>query len=550
MTILGITAPLSWNSAAAIIKNGKLIAVAEEERYNRVKHAPRMPAYKSVEFCLQKAQVKFSEVDAIAFGYRSPFIAYLFSISENLKEHNFRRLVREAGAFAEYYIGLVRLKEWLELKGLNFSKTKVYFVPHHIAHATSAYRCSGFSESNIISLDGVGEDDAGYLGIGRNGDMKRLKRVGHHQSIGWVYADITGILGFRMHSHEGKVMGLSAYGKKSLPFDNFWQLKRDSYYLKHNWNKIMWDTFGPRRDPKSPITQRHKDIARTVQYFTENVGVRLAKKLYKETGSRNITLAGGVALNCNMNGKIWQEDFIDKIFVQPASTDAGTAIGAAMELAHTFGEPADVAMDHAYWGQEYTNEEIESVLREAKISYEKISNIEEVAAQHLSKGKIVGWFQGRSELGPRALGNRSILAHPGLSGMKDKVNSEVKHREYWRPFAPSILHEAGADYFEKYLLSPFMTITLKAKKKAIREMQEAIHIDHSARIQSVTKETNPRYHKLISAFGKRTGIPALMNTSFNDNEEPLVNSPKEALKVFMSTGMDILAIGDYLITKK
>lgn len=549
MTILGVTAPLSWNSAAAIIKDGKFLAAVEEERFIGIKHAPRMPAYKSIEFCLSFAKVGFSEIDAIAFGYRSPFVGYFLSLIENLKEGDFVRLLREGGAFAEYYVGLVRLKEWLVKNGVDFRKTKIFFMPHHIAHAASAYRCSGYQEANVITLDGQGENDAGMLGYGRNGAMITMEKIGHHQSMGWVYGDTTDLLGFKSHSHEGKVMGLAAYGKRRMKFNDYWKVDTDSYRLESGWSAEFWRRFGPRRNRGKPLVQRHENIAYMVQQYTEKVGVALAKKLYKKTHNNNFCLAGGVALNCNMNGEIWYLPITKNIFVQPAANDAGTAIGAALEVAYEMGESADFTMKHAYWGPEYSNAEIEKTLKEAKIPYERVKNIEEISAEELEKGKIVGWFQGRLELGPRALGGRSILAHPGIRGMKDKVNREVKHREAWRPFAPSILHEAGSEYFEKYCLSPFMTLTFKAKKKAKEGLSQAIHVDHTARFQSVTQEESPRFYSLIKEFANRTGISAVLNTSFNDSEQPLVNTPKDALRVFMSTGIDMLAMGDFLLKK-
>jgi carbamoyltransferase len=250
-----------------------------------------------------------------------------------------------------------------------------------------------------------------------------------------------------------------------------------------------------------------------------------------------------------MNAKIKSLPFIDNIYIQPAANDAGTAIGSALELANKLGDNSDFHMDHAYWGPEFSNDEIEKVLKEAKVSFHKVKNIESVAAHHLAKGKIVGWFQGRLEIGPRALGNRSILAHPGQKGMKDKINNEVKHRETWRPFAPSVLDEVGTRYFENYFTHPFMNIAFFVTQKGQKDLSQAIHVDNTARIQSVTKTANPRYHQLISEFAKISGIPAVLNTSFNDAEQPLVCTPKEAIKTFFGTGLDILAIGDFLLEK-
>ena len=552
MTILGLTSPLSWNQAAAIVKNGKLLAVVEEERFNRIKHSPRMPPYKSIEFCLRFAKVLPHDVDAIALGYRSPFAYYWRSVLENLKERDFKRLIREGGALAEYIVGTVRLMEWLETKGFRIkgqNKAEIKFYPHHVVHAASAYRCSGFEKANVITLDGQGEDDSGSIWEARDGRMKKIHKIGHHQSIGWVYHETTDILGFKPHSHEGKVMGLAGWGKKKLPVGEIWEAGEFDYKLKHGWCKKFWKKFGPRRRREDSLTERHKNIALTVQNFTEKAGISLVNKAYKKTGMNKFCLAGGVALNCDMNAKIWELPLVEKIFIQPASDDAGTAIGGALELANELCENADFEMRHAYWGPEYSNREIETVLKEAKINYEKVKDIEKIVAQKLAEGKIVGWFQGRLEIGPRALGNRSILAHPGLPGMKAKINREVKHRELWRPFAPSILHDRGEEYFENYCFNPFMLLTLKCKKKALKDLSQAIHIDGTARHQSVIAETNPRYYKLISEFAKISGIPAVLNTSFNDAEEPLVNSPKDAIRTFFGTGLDMLAIGDYIVSK-
>jgi carbamoyltransferase len=547
MNILGISAPLSWNPAAAIIKNKKLLAIAEEERFIGVKHAPRMLPLKSIEYCLKEANLKLSEIDYLALGYRSPSSGYFLSLIENTKNLNLIRAVREVGAFSEYGIGMIRLKDWLNKKGF---QGKIIYIPHHLAHAASAYRCSGFEEANIITIDGQGEDDAGFLGYGKEGKISREFKIGHQKSLGWVYSEFTDLLGFTSHSHEGKVMGLAGWGKKVIDYSDLFEVSEYDYRLKKDWYKKLFEKYGPRRNRNEELTAKHKDLAKTVQDFTEKAGISLVKKIYQKTGIRNFCLAGGVALNCDMNSKIAELDFVDNIFIQPASNDAGTAIGAALECAHLIGENSDFKMEHAYWGPEYSDEEIEKMLIESKLKFKKSKNIEEEIAKYLADGKIVAWCQGRMELGPRALGNRSILGNPSLKGMKDKINNEVKHREVWRPFAPSILEEEAEKYFENYISNPFMLITLTVKKDKRDKLKEAMHIDNTARIQSVSKKTNPRYHKLISEFFKLTGIPVLINTSFNDEGQPIVNTPKEAVKTFYSTGIDILALGNFILTKE
>lgn len=553
MKILGLTAPISWNSAAALIIDGKLIAAVEEERFNGLKHSPRIIPLKSIEYCLKQGNINPNEIDAIGFGYRHPIDYYLRSFAENLKVGNLKRGIREMGSFAEYYVGLIRLFDWLKEKGFRLegsNKLKVFFFPHHLAHAASAFYCSGFDSSNIITLDGQGEEDSGSIWTADGQKMKKIKTISSDQSLGWVYESVTDLLGFKSHSHEGKTMGLSAWGKKKLKDSNYWEITTNGYHLLPNWKQNLYQKYGPRRNRDEELSDVHRNLALTVQNFTEKAGTSLAKFAYSKNPSSNIALSGGVALNCDMNSKIWQLPFVEQIFIQPASSDAGTAIGAAMEISNRLGEPANFKMTHAYWGPEFSNNEIETILKEAKLDYDKVDNIDKETAKLLADGKIIGWFQGRMEIGPRALGNRSILGHPGLKGMKDKINKEVKHREGWRPFAPSVLDEAGSMYFEKYCTHPFMVLGFDTNKKGQKDLSQTVHVDNTARVQSVVKKDNPLYHSLISEFGKITGIPAVLNTSFNDAEQPLVCTPKEAIKTFFGTGLDCLAIGNYLVKKK
>ncbi|MDD4938258.1 MAG: carbamoyltransferase C-terminal domain-containing protein [Candidatus Shapirobacteria bacterium] len=552
MKILGLTAPMSWNSAAALVVDGKLIAAVEEERFNGLKHSPRILPLKSIQYCLRQAKINPQDIDAIGFGYRHPIDYYLRSFAENLKVANLKRGIRELGAFSEYYVGLIRLFDWL--KANNFrtegkDKMKIFFFPHHLTHAASAHYCSGFNQSNIITIDGQGEEDSGSIFFGNQQKLKKIKSISSNQSLGWVYATSTDILGFKAHSHEGRTMGLAGWGKKKLSYSKYWQVNKYNYKLLSHWEENLRHDFGPRRERNEKLTDKHKNLALMTQRFTEKAGISLARLAYSKNQCSNFSLAGGVALNCDMNAKIWQQPFVKDIFIQPASSDAGTAIGAAMEISNQFGEPTNFKMTHAYWGPGFSDNEIETILKESKITYTKTKNIAQETAKLLSKGKIVAWFQGRMEIGPRALGNRSILGHPNLKGMKDKINREVKHREDWRPFAPSLLDEYAADYFENYHTSPFMILTFDTNKKGQKELSQTIHVDNTARIQSVVKEDNPLYHSMISEFAKITGIPAVLNTSFNDSEQPLVCTPKEAIKTFFGTGLDYLAIGSFLIGK-
>ncbi len=551
MVILGLTSPISWDQSAALIKDGQFLACAEEERFVRFKHAPRFLPENAIEFCLRFAQIKPSEVDAIAIAWRNPFEAYWLSTLTNIQELDFARIPLELYGISLLIGGLTRLNRWLIQKGFRLEgdkRVKYYFIPHHLAHAASAFRCSGFDKANAITIDGQGEDDSGSIWYGQNHVLKKLKKINHHQSVGVVYHGFTEFLGFKPHSQEGKVTGLSAYGKKNLANSNWWILNKSSFHIKPRWFNQL-ERLGLPRKRNEPIKKIHKDLAFTVQRFTQKAGQALAKKAYDLTGSNHFCLAGGVALNCQMNFEINKLPFVKRIFIQPAAADNGTAIGAALEAAHRLGEKADFTMTHTYWGPSYSNEEIKKVLLGTKVNFKKVNNISQIAAQKLAQGKIVAWFQGRSEIGPRALGNRSILAHPSLRGMKDKINKQVKHREEWRPFAPSILDEEGPKYFTDYFSHPFMVISFKATSKGVAQLSQSLHVDKTGRIQSVTKNTNPKYYRLIKEFAAITGIPAVLNTSFNDAGEPLVNSPRDALKTFFATGIDTLAIGDFLVEK-
>jgi carbamoyltransferase len=549
MNILGITAPISENTAACVLRDGKLIAFAEEERFNRVKHAPRMVPRNAVEYCLKEAGLTIENIDFVAVGYENVFRSWTKDVLANLWEKNWGKLIPENGAYLEYFIGMERLKQYfigLDKTGKTWKKLR--HVNHHLAHAASASRFSGFLESVVISLDGVGENNAGLFGYYKNGKIYTLKKVPMNQSLGWLYGNVTEICGFKKHSQEGKLMGLAAYGEaKPDLLRGIAELREDGYFLKKGWVKKLEKRFKKREQGKE-IGQYYKDLAATVQNFLEEAVMRVAIFLRQKTKIRNICLAGGVALNCDMNAKVIGLDCFDNIFIQPAANDAGTALGAAAEVYfQETGKPCEKLV-HAYFGPEYSSDEIEHVLKESKQPYRKISDSSEVA-KIIADGKIVGWFSGRMEFGPRALGGRSILANPAFSDMKDKINNFVKHRENWRPFAPSILEEYAREYFENYHSSPFMLLTFKTRSEKEQDIQAAIHVDQTARVQEVSRATNPRYYDLIDEFRKISGIPVLLNTSFNDCGEPIVMSPKDALRAFSSTGLDALVMGNFILEK-
>ncbi len=542
MIILGVTHPVSWNNAACILVDGKLIAMVEEERLNRIKHAPHMAPMLAIEYCLKRAGITLSQVDFVAVGFDSAIRLFI----GNLANDNFLSGLNQA---AFWYRESAPYEKQLPLDG--FNAKQVIYVNHHRAHAASAFFASGFAEANILSLDGSGGSESGILGFGRGLEIHVLKTISNRGSWGLIYEQLTEKLGFRRHSGEGKVMGLAAYGApdpNGLPFVTW---GGDIPRIEVAKRKAFVESIVPRKR-EEPITDEHKKIAATLQYTLEEAAIKMAGWLYKQTGIRRLCLAGGSALNCSMNGKLALLPWVDEIFIQPAAYDAGTALGAALIVhAGKTGQRPDWAMRHAYWGPEFSNEEIENSLREfGELRYRKSPDIFSETARLLKEGKIIGWFQGRSEVGPRALGNRSILADPSRPEMKDRVNNQVKHREPWRPFAPSMLEESLGRYVAKPIPSPFMILAFDTKPEAQAEIISAIHVDGTCRPQTVSRETNPRFWQLIKSFEDIAGIPALLNTSFNVDSQPIVNSPEEAIETFVNCGIDVLAIGDFIVRKQ
>ena len=560
--ILGIYGmfPHAENAAAALVKDGKLIAMAEEERFNRIKHSKGFPyPEKSIEFCLKYAGISLKEVDSISLGWASIPSNLWMSFVSCLKRPFFLSKIP----------GIIK-----ELKGHkqynNFKK--INYHPHHLSHASSAFLVSGFKEANIISMDGQGETTSVLLAQGSEyKNIKKIKEFSSLNSIGALYESFTDYLGFLRHSHEGKVMGLASYGRPVYDTRPLIRWTKNGYscetiprylnMLKYSFRKIqgkkiesfselLKKNYGPKRNKDEPLTKRHQDLAATMQNIQEKAVIKLARYLYEKNGIQDFCLAGGSSLNCISNGFLLEQDFVKNIYIQPASSDSGTALGSAfLEYVRLTGKPIDFKMEHAYWGPEYTNEEIEKVLKEKWIMYEYHEEIEKVTAELIAKGNIIGWFQGRMEVGPRALGNRSILADPTDENMKDKVNSQVKHRESFRPFCPSMLEASMDEYLENAYPSPFMILSFRVKKEKWKEIPSVVHIDGTCRPQTVTKETNPRYYKLIKEFEKIKGVPVLLNTSFNDNGESIVCSPEDAISSFKRTNLDYLAIGNFLIRR-
>lgn len=571
MKILGISA-FYHDSAAALLIDGQLIAAAQEERFTRVRHDDAMPNH-AVQYCLNRGGISIDEIDAVIF-YDKPFLKFERILFTHLTQ--FPRGIRP---FLQAVPVWMSQKLWMksiirqELK----YRGEVYFTEHHKSHAASAFLVSPFDDAAILTVDGVGEWATSTWGLGQKNNFKLLKETRFPHSLGLLYSAFTYYLGFKVNSGEYKVMGLAPYGKPTY-YEKIKKLiswKDDGSFKLHleyfdflagtrMTNKKFDELFeGPPRKPESRLTQRDFDLAASIQKITDDIMVTMAKAIRAETGTKNLCLAGGVALNCVSNTKIFEQAGFENVWVQPAAGDAGGAIGAAFYLWNTIlANPRTFTMHHAYYGPEYTETGIVSTLDSfaAASNHLPDSDLFPKVAALLAEGKIIGWFQGRMEFGPRALGNRSILADPRHPEIKNIINRAIKFREGFRPFAPSVLEENFAEWFhferspqtphfhaEKSPL-PFM-LSVATVNKDKRIIPGVTHQDFSARVQTVSAKTNPRYHALISEFNKSTQTPLLVNTSFNVRGEPIVCTPKDAYRCFMRTNMDYLVIGNYLLEK-
>jgi carbamoyltransferase len=432
------------------------------------------------------------------------------------------------------------------------------FVDHHLAHAISAYAYSGFDEAAVVVMDGRGAWEATTIWHGQDGRLELVLTIPFPDSVGYFYSAFTEFLGFQPNSDEWKVMGLAPYGKPGIDLSPFIDLSVPPYHVHTRQLAVngaaplarVTSLLGPARVPESEIDDRHKDIAYAAQDVCEIAMMNVVRMAIEKTKCRNLCLAGGVALNSKANGKILASGLAEKFFVQPAASDDGVALGAALApyLDHN-GKLPNKPMRHGYWGPSFSDEAIESALHTYKLRYTRLADPASNAAELLSQGKILGWFQGRMEFGPRALGNRSILADPRDPEMNAKVNNAVKFREWWRPFAPSFKKEAAGEYLESATDSPFMIVTAQVRPEKRMVIPSVTHVDGSARPQTVEKEINPLYWKLIDEFGKRTGVPVIMNTSFNLRGEAIVHTPTDAIRTFFSSGMDALIMGSFLAEK-
>jgi carbamoyltransferase len=591
MNILGIiSVEVAGNPAACLLKDGKLVAFAEEERFVRVKQARGYFPSRAIQYCLDEGEITLENIDYIAYGWDSNLYKFKFPVylATNFIKHKLFRRHKSHLNYLEskssdigsaalsgikslicYHPKNVKENIVLGLREIGYIGKRIppiIFVKHHLAHAATAYYCSGFDESAVLTADGHGEENTIVISHGKGDQVNILKEINIPNSLGWFYSMFTEFLGFDPNEGEVKLMGLTPYGKENDSVKSIIDeilvitsegisLNTDyTFYNKRSYGKFFSDLLvqqlGHPRGKNEEITQFHKDIAFAVQVRLQEAVIHLSKMALRMTGSKNLCLAGGVALNCKMNGELHKAGIAERIFVQPVSHDAGAALGAAMVVAMDKGDNCRFKMEHLYFGPEYTEEQIEKVLKRNRISYRKSNNIAFEGAKKMADGEIIGWFQGRMECGPRALGGRSILADPRRKEMKDRVNDLVKFRENWRPFAFSIQEEYITEYLKKPTVAPFMIMAFDVADNKINDIQGAMHlVDNTTRPHTVNKKINPLYWQLIEEFREITGVPGILNTSFNVKGEPIVCSPEDALRCFYGTGMDVLIIGNFIIEK-
>jgi carbamoyltransferase len=554
---LGINYSEMHDSAACIARDGHILFAVAEERLSRLKHDARFPTL-SIEACLAAAGIRADQLDFVCFGW-PPAIEAL--------KHDLKCMA--TGSLPLNYIDFVstvrrNLNHTRKQNGKKQflarfpTKAQFRFVEHHLAHAISAYSFSGFDDAAVLVLDGRGAWEASSLWHGRDGRLEHVWTIPWPNSLGLFYAQFTQYLGFQPYSDEWKVMGLAPYGEPGINLRDF--IVPDDNPYKVSTRLLLDDKaaplagitarLGPQREAESDIDPKHKNVAFAVQDACEEAMMTLARAAVAKTGSRNICLAGGVALNSKANGKILSSGIVDRIFVQPAAGDDGVCLGAALApYLDNGGKLPMHKMRHAYLGAENSDEEIEKALTTYKLRATRVGDPAAAAAEMLANGKILGWVQGRMEFGPRALGARSILADPRDPEMNAKVNNAVKFREWWRPFAPSMLAEVAGEYIESATDSPFMILTAQVKPEKRSVIPSVTHVDGSARPQTVEQDVNPLYWRLIREFGNRTGVPVVMNTSFNLRGEPIVSTPTDAVRTFFSSGMDALVIGSFVVEK-
>jgi len=568
MKILGFGNPFFLHDpAAALLIDGKIIAAAEEERFIRKKHAVGKPPLRSIEFCLKEAGISPKEIDAVAFPwslrvfdrkkwpyalktiFSEPSRAYKILTKSSKNNKNIRRMVSGV----------------LKDTGIDIPAEKVFFVEHHISHAASAYLLSGYDEAAVMTIDGNGEFASTLFSLGKGGEIAKIKEIYLPDSLGRFYSTMTAYLGFDPNDGEYKLMGMAPYGDASrvdmtgiisyndrtfkINPEYVWPIRSRRYRPDAMIPKKLVERFGPPREGDG-LEEPYIHIAAATQKIFEDIVIRLMETYLAGCLNEtcNLAFAGGCALNVSLNRKLMKHPLVKRLFVQPASHDAGTSLGAAVYVAHKLGD-CIAPMKDVYLGPSFTDAEIEAALKRKGMAYKRSADIEKEAAELIASGKVIGWFQGRMEFGPRALGNRSILGNPTIHGTSDRINEMVKFREKWRPFCPSILEE----YAEEIIgikRAPFMTLSCEVREEWKKRIPEVVHVDGSARPQTVSEKDNPKFHRLLKYFFDKTGIPVLINTSLNRRGEPMVSSPDDAVEMYLGSGLDYLAIGDFLVMRK
>ncbi|HPG31237.1 MAG TPA: carbamoyltransferase N-terminal domain-containing protein [bacterium] len=597
MYILGISC-FYHDSAAALIKDGNLITTVQEERFSRKKNDGGFPS-SAIEFCLKTAGITSKELDYAVF-YEKPMRKF-----DRLLRTIINFYPKTLNLFCKSMISMMKEKLWIKYvinEKLEIPLDKILFTDHHESHASASFYCSPFEDSAILTIDGVGEWTTAAYGIGHSfwknnskdkNSIKLFKELRFPISLGLLYSVITAYLGFEVNEGEYKVMGMAPYGKplyadkikKMLKIKEDGSFTIDESYLKYHYHTTesysekftglfgsprnrkdrfvtgqtsLYDDVNPATETEMEKNQYYADVASSIQSVTEEILLKMAKHIFKETGKKNLCISGGVGLNSVANFKILRQAGFENVYIQPAAGDAGGAIGAALFVYHSIlNEPRKFIMEHCYWGQKYSDNEIETFLKSNNIKYEKISgdeNLFDRVTDLLINGNVIGWFQNEFEWGPRALGNRSILGDPRREDMKDIINIKIKFREPFRPFAPSVLEDRAEDFFEfdgvdKQYPPRFMLMVCPVKKEKQNVLPAITHIDGSGRLQTVIKKYNPRYYRLIERFGEKTGVPVIINTSFNLKGEPIVNTPANAYSTFSASGMDALVLQNYLILK-
>ncbi|HZY43565.1 MAG TPA: carbamoyltransferase [Anaerolineae bacterium] len=599
MNILGVSC-YYHDAAAALLQDGMLIAAAEEERFSRVKHDSNFPKH-SIEFCLKQGGITANNLDYVVF-YEKPLVKF-----ERILMTTLGQFPRSYPVFRESMITWFNEKLWIKSQlqnDIGVPANRILFIEHHLSHAASALFASPFDEAAILTIDGVGEWTTATIGKGtadwnrsdgekRENKIDLIREVKFPHSLGLLYSAFTAWLGFQVNEGEYKVMGMAPYGTPKYVDDVYklvevnddgsFKLNMDYFsfhYSTHStYNRKFSDLFGESRRPESEffttitnpkkdhphwsdaaaaVNQHYADVAASIQHVTEEMILKMAGYAHQETGSQNLVMAGGVALNSVANGRVIKETPFENVFIQPAAGDSGGALGAALYAYHVLlGKPRKFVMEHAYWGQEYSVDEMRSAIEAKGFAYDLIEDDEKLLDQvvdRLTHAKVVSWFRGRFEWGPRALGHRSILADPRSIEMKEVVNTKIKFREPFRPFAPVILEERTTEYFdiptpEKYYPARYMLLVTSIPENKRDKIQAVCHVDGSGRLQTVRREWNPSYYRVVEKFGEATGVPVLLNTSYNLRGEPIVTTPQNALYTFGKSDIDALVMGQFLVKK-